>query len=182
MVNKYRALVDDAIAARKFPESRRAHYERLMARNPQATTQLIDSLEGAVFVLSSDDSEQARAPLTSDAGREIAASSLGGYVVAKEAEPASARAVPSPALSNQSHAICPDASVAPRGSKSGVIRHRSALAIPLSESDEPVSHFDYLKGNGAGPQAVPPPAAIDPGDGLQPEWFLQRPMRQVEHD
>ena len=36
----------------------------------------------------------------------------------------------------------------PPRSESGVIGHKSTFSIPLSESDEPVSGADYLRGNG----------------------------------
>ena len=39
------ALIDDAIAAGTFMETRRQHYERLMASDPEGTRRLIASLE-----------------------------------------------------------------------------------------------------------------------------------------
>src|SRR4051812_24993107 len=44
-------LIEDAIAAGKFDKTRRAHYERLMSRDPAATRRLLASLEPAGFNL-----------------------------------------------------------------------------------------------------------------------------------
>jgi hypothetical protein len=132
VLHEHSAAIDEAIAARKFPESRRGHYERLMTRDPEGTRRLIASLQTPLTPLSE---RPRQATIRSDAGRRIVATAQGGYAVANE---------PSSLDASSSSSI----PTAPPKSKSGVIRHKSTFSIPLSESDEPVSGADYLKGNG----------------------------------
>ena len=159
------SLIDEAIAAGKFPESRLEHYARLLVHDPRGTKRLIASLAAAPEVLTPHAASGAtrQEPSRSDAGRRIVASERGGYVVVREPECLAA--------SSSSTAAAP-----PRD-KSGVIKHKSSFAIPLSESDEPVSRLDYLKGNGPPTleaRAAELEAAADTGTGALPAgWFPQ---------
>jgi hypothetical protein len=74
------SVIDEAIAAGKFPESRRRHYERLLARDPERTRRLIASLQ-PVPGLDALATEPRRGPIASDAGRALIPHPFGGYVV-----------------------------------------------------------------------------------------------------
>ena len=87
--------------------------------------------------------------------------------------------------SNNPHVKFPHVPKPPPGAKGGVdvTRHKSPLAIPLSDDDEPVSSHDRADvPPNSGPQSVPAPKAQDPGDGLPPEWLGRRTAKLVDHD
>ena len=64
---------------------------------------------------------------------------------------------------------------APPRRKSGVIKHKSTFAIPLSESDEPVDGGrDYCRGNGPPTMAARQAELEALGTGALPAgWFPQ---------
>lgn len=156
------ALIDDAIAAGKFMETRRQHYEGLMARDPEGTRRLIASLEPGLAPVPEHPRHPRQAPIRSDAGRRIAATATGGYAVVNEGDVNAAASLSSPTPA------------APPRSTSGVIRHKSSFAIPLLESDEPASGLDYVKGNGPPTLAEQQIALEALGTGALPTgWFPQ---------
>ena len=63
----------------------------------------------------------------------------------------------------------------------GLIRPEQLGRFYFSEFDEPVSGFDYVKRNGAGPQGVPPPEGA-PDVGALPETWFSQPRKRVSHD
>jgi hypothetical protein len=150
-------VIDEAIAAGKFPEQRRRHYEGLMQRDSQAARQLIASLQSGLAPLPE---HPRHTPTRSDAGRRIVAAATGGFVVVREAE------------GNVAASSSDSTPAAPPRSASGVIRHKSSFAIPLSESDEPASGLDYVRGNGP-PTIAEQQAALEAlGTGALPAgWF-----------
>jgi hypothetical protein len=83
-------IIDQAIRDGKFLEARRAHYERLYARNAEATKRLIEAMTGVPGLnqLSGVAAPPLRgrqlAPITSSAGLPLAPHPLGGYVVVRE--------------------------------------------------------------------------------------------------
>jgi hypothetical protein len=77
-------VVDKAIQAGKFPESRRAYYEREMARDPAGTKRLIASLEPGLppgARLPKAKPEVQRGPIRSSAGLPLRPHPMGGYYV-----------------------------------------------------------------------------------------------------
>jgi hypothetical protein len=76
--------IDSAIEAGKFPESRRAYYEREMARDPEGTKRLIASLEPGLppgSKLLQRKPEVRRGPIKSSAGLPLRPHPMGGYYV-----------------------------------------------------------------------------------------------------
>jgi hypothetical protein len=74
-------LIDDAIRAGEIPESRRAHYETLYARDPRGTAKLLASLEpvpslGRLTTVPAP----TRGPIASAAGLAVKPHPMGGYV------------------------------------------------------------------------------------------------------
>ena len=76
----------------------------------------------------------------------------------------------------------PQVPTSPPGAKGGVIWHKSSGLIPISDSDEPVSSHDRLRGNGAGPQGVPAPKAAPDNGGLPEQWLGRTASKLIDHD
>ena len=72
-------LIERAIAAGKFPPSRRAHYESKMRRDPERTARLIASLE-PIPELRGLPGARRRGPIASDAGRSLTPHPFGGFI------------------------------------------------------------------------------------------------------
>jgi hypothetical protein len=85
-------VIDQAIRDGKFPEARRAHYERLYARNAKATRRLIEAMTAVPELnrLSHVAGPPLRgaqiAPITSSAGLPLRPHPMGGYYVEREQE------------------------------------------------------------------------------------------------
>jgi hypothetical protein len=77
-IEEGKRVIDEAIRAGKFPESRRGAYERAMARDPRGTTKLIASLTPAPE-LGKAPERTPRGPIASDGGRRIVPAMHGGY-------------------------------------------------------------------------------------------------------
>jgi hypothetical protein len=77
-------VVDSAIRAGKFPEARRAYWEKEMARDPEGTERLIASLEPGLppgARLPKAKPVVQRGPIRSSAGLPLLSHPLGGYYV-----------------------------------------------------------------------------------------------------
>jgi hypothetical protein len=68
------ALIEAAIREGKFPESRRAHYEALMAKKPKKTAKLIAKLE-PVLSMADEDADLVRQYVDESASRAAPAGS-----------------------------------------------------------------------------------------------------------
>jgi hypothetical protein len=74
--------INEAIRTGRILPEREAHYRRLFAINPEGTKRVLARLHPVPGLASLEQpANSTRGPIGSDAGRRIAAGSMGGYVL-----------------------------------------------------------------------------------------------------